>query len=150
MRSFLAFLASAPIWAASPTVILQNAAVAGTVFPVMGHGDGGYGHNASIARPECWSELSGCGAVSYNATLAYIQTAWAAGEKVIRIDNGLSYENVKSVGQAIKDSGVPRENIFLVVKVGNPYAMGDADIKAQVAQGLLDSGVYVILGIVWG
>jgi diketogulonate reductase-like aldo/keto reductase len=94
-----------------------------------------------VLKPECWSELSGCGAVSYNATLLYIQTAWAMGERNIRIDNGLSYENVKSVGQAIRDSGVPRANIALIVKAGNPSAMGYADITAQVRQGLLDSGV---------
>jgi hypothetical protein len=135
----LAFAASASR-AASPVVTLGNAAVPGTLFPVMGHGDGGYGHDPKVAKPECWSELSGCGAVSYNATLAYIQTAWAMGEKTIRIDNGLSYENVKSVGKAIADSGVPRANVFLVVKVGNPYAMGYDDITAQIKQGLLDSG----------
>lgn len=106
----------------------------------MGHGDGAYGHNASVARPECWSELSGCGDVSYNATLQYIQTAWSLGERNIRIDNGLSYENVASVGRAIKDSGVPRANIFLVVKVGNPSAMGYDDIMSQVAAGLAASG----------
>ena len=126
--------------AATPAVLLQNAAAPNTYFSVMGHGNGGYGHNASVARPECWSELSGCGAVSYNATRNYIATAWATGERNIRIDGGLSYENVKSVGQAIRDSGVPRANIFLVVKVGNPYAMGRADITAQIAQGLIDSG----------
>jgi hypothetical protein len=54
----------------------------------MGHGNGGYGHNASAAQPECWSELAGCGATSYNATRDYIATAWATGERNIRIDAG--------------------------------------------------------------
>jgi len=137
-----ALLGAASLAAAgSPLVTLQHAAQPGMLFAAMGHGNGGYGHNASVARPECWSELSGCGATSYNATLLYIRTAAAMGETNIRIDNGLSYENVKSVGRAIKDSGVPRANVALIVKAGNPSAMGYADITAQVKQGLLDSGV---------
>ena len=47
---------------------------------------------------------------------------------------------MKSVGRAIADSGLPRSIIFLVVKVGSPFAMGYDDITAQIKQGLIDSG----------
>ena len=92
MRRVLAALALAAsaARAASPTVTLGNAAAPGTVFPVMGQGNGGYGHDPNVSRPECWSELSGCGNTSYMATLRYLELAYTAGEKMIRLDGGLS------------------------------------------------------------
>lgn len=37
------------------------------------------------------------------------------------IDTALAYENEEEVGQGIKDSGVPREEIWVTTKLDNPW-----------------------------
>jgi glycerol 2-dehydrogenase (NADP+) len=37
------------------------------------------------------------------------------------IDTAFAYGNEKEVGQGIKDSGVPREDIWITTKLDNPY-----------------------------
>eukprot|EP00658_Telonema_sp_P-2_P019407 TRINITY_DN17659_c0_g1_i2.p2 TRINITY_DN17659_c0_g1~~TRINITY_DN17659_c0_g1_i2.p2 ORF type:complete len:165 (-),score=39.83 TRINITY_DN17659_c0_g1_i2:77-571(-) len=90
--------------------------------------------------PECWSDgLPGppgmtpgadCHAAVEAAVIAWIQ---AGG---VRIDNGDSYLNMNAVGRGIARSGVPRERVFLVNKLGSPLGMGAADFIAQSEESL--------------
>uniref|UniRef100_A0A7S1KVW8 NADP-dependent oxidoreductase domain-containing protein n=1 Tax=Alexandrium catenella TaxID=2925 RepID=A0A7S1KVW8_ALECA len=51
---------------------------------------------------------------TYRAVLAALQAGYR------HIDTAQAYRNEKEVGQAIKDSGIPREEICLVTKLSNP------------------------------
>ena len=133
LRLLAAASAAAAARGVSPSVALGNAAQPGVFMPVMGLGTGGYGNQRDVAKPECWNESDGCGATSYNATLAWLKTAFSAGETLIRIDNADSYDNLGSVGRAMQDSGVPRANIFLTSKTGSPYPLGYDDTMSQFA-----------------
>ncbi|MCL2363986.1 MAG: aldo/keto reductase [Defluviitaleaceae bacterium] len=46
------------------------------------------------------------------------------------IDTAALYENEKSVGQAIRTCGIPREEIFLTTKLGNPDQMNGNIMEA--------------------
>jgi len=46
------------------------------------------------------------------------------------IDTAALYENEKSVGKAIRTSGIPREEIFLTTKLGNPDQINGNIIEA--------------------
>ncbi|KAF2447902.1 aldose reductase [Karstenula rhodostoma CBS 690.94] len=48
-----------------------------------------------------------------------VKAALLAGYR--HIDTALAYGNEHEVGQGIKDSGVPREKIFITTKLDNPY-----------------------------
>jgi diketogulonate reductase-like aldo/keto reductase len=128
---FLLLTVLSSAYALVPVVLLQNAAAENTYMSVTGAGTGGYG-SVLGQLPECWGESNNCGSVSYNATLTYIKNSYAAGETNIRIDNADSYDNLKSVGQAIADSGVPRRNIFIVTKTGSPQPLGYQDTVEQL------------------
>lgn len=131
-----------------PSVLLQNAAADKTYMSVDGLGTGGYGSTLG-KLPECWGESDNCGVVSYNATLTFLKNAYAAGETNIRVDNADSYDNLKSVGQAIADSGVPRANIFLVTKTGSPQPLGYQDTVEQLTNVLSTQMVdYVDLALI--
>jgi diketogulonate reductase-like aldo/keto reductase len=144
LRIVLAAAGSAAALATSPAVLLGNAAAPGVYMPVTGLGTGGYcakGQPGPSGQCECWGESDGCGATSYNATLAYLQLAWSMGERNIRIDNADSYDNLGSVGKAIADSGVPRANIFLTTKTGSPFPLGFDDTMSQFSNVLTTMGV---------
>jgi len=144
LRIVLAAAGSAAALATSPAVLLGNAAAPGVYMPVTGLGTGGYcakGQPGPSGQCECWGESDGCGATSYNATLAYLQLAWSMGERNIRIDNADSYDNLGSVGKAIADSGVPRANIFLTTKTGSPFPLGYDDTMSQFSNVLTTMGV---------
>lgn len=49
------------------------------------------------------------------------------------------YKNHEDVGQAIKDSGVPREEIFITSKV-SPYEQGSEKATAAVKEFLTQLG----------
>mmetsp|Transcript_3258 Transcript_3258/g.2801 ORF Transcript_3258/g.2801 Transcript_3258/m.2801 type:complete len:94 (-) Transcript_3258:612-893(-) len=48
---------------------------------------------------------------TYNAVLMALKAGYR------HIDTAVLYKNEKNVGDAIKDSGIPRENIFITTKV---------------------------------
>ena len=91
-----------------PTVTLQNAAVAGTKMPVIGIGTGAYVYEPRTKPGEIWTED-----VAEKAVGQWIEMGGR------RIDASLSYRNQPGVGRAIKASKVPREELFIVSKVGS-------------------------------
>ena len=129
--ALLAATASAALGAAAalaapppavPSVPLRNAAAPGTSMPYIGLGTGGYGsaHNAYGAYPECWMEIVGCG----NYTVEAVKTWLALGGR--RLDAADSYDTQYSVGVAMAQSGVAREDIFLLQKLGSWNPMGES------------------------
>ena len=85
--------------------------------------------------PECWSDgkpdssghIGGvdCSKEVHNATVTWLNVGGR------RIDNGDTYANARTIGQAMLDSGVPRSEIFLVSKLGSGLPMGDAEFRFQ-------------------
>jgi len=64
------------------------------------------------------------------------------------IDTAAIYGNEKSVGQAVKESGIPREDIFLTTKLWNEVQRS-GDIEQAFAQSLKDLGTdYVDLYLI--
>lgn len=51
-----------------------------------------------------------------DGTAAYQAVRWALAVGYRHLDTALAYKNEKSVGQAIKDSGIPRSEIFITTK----------------------------------
>ena len=93
----------------------------------MGLGTGGYKSDSSGgwgSYPECWAESGGCGPWVVNATTQYLQVARAGGETLVRIDNGNSYQDVASIAAGMVASGLPRDAIFLLTKLGDGFPMG--------------------------
>ena len=121
-----------------PVLPLSNAAVKGMTMPATGLGTGGYGAPGKLppsAYPETWdadANATVAAAVS-GAVSAYIKMAIAGGVAQARIDNADSYQNVAAVGRGMRDSGVPRESIWLLSMVGNGLAMGFQDTLDQFA-----------------
>jgi len=116
--------------AAVPMVPLKNAAVAGVTMPAMGLGMGGYGGDKSVGYggyPECWEESSGCGEFVEKAIGDWLK----AGGR--RLDSADSYHNEKSVGKAVKASGVPRSDLFILSKVGPSQPLGYNETLNQFA-----------------
>ena len=50
---------------------------------------------------------------------AYNAVRWALDAHYLHIDTAAAYKNEESVGQAVKDSGIPREKIFITTKLAN-------------------------------
>lgn len=63
---------------------------------------------------------------------AYNSTMWALEAGYRHIDTAMAYGNEASVGRAIKDSGIPREEIFLTTKL--PAKMKGYDIAHECFQ----------------
>ena len=76
--------------------------------------------------------MGGCGCEPTAATNGSAARACAkVGGR--RIDNGDSYEDMNTVGAAMKASGVPRGAIFLTTKIGDGgLGMGAADAADAV------------------
>jgi diketogulonate reductase-like aldo/keto reductase len=150
MRTF--FVAAAALIAGAaaqvPQVPLYNAAQPGMTMPGTGFGTGGYTGNASQpygAYPECFNgcfeatctqpdpaNFSSCGEYVDAATSTWLQLGGR------RIDNSASYHNQRYVGIAMRNSGVPRGEIFLTSKVGPYLAMGYNETFGQF-QSMLDT-----------
>ena len=139
-RFFFFSLAAAAVSARQfsvPVLPLSNAAVPGLTMPYTGLGTGGYRSGLSpqppAVYPESWNgDQNETVAKAVTAAVAgYIQLAAAGGVPSIRIDNADSYNNLASVGLGIKTSGVPRERVWLLTKVGNGQAMGFQDVLDQ-------------------
>lgn len=123
---------------ALPSVALGNAAAPGMRLPFLGLGTGAYGPSISVGYgryPECGSETAGCGNFTRRAVREWI----AAGGT--RIDASDDYDNQRSVGLGIADSGVPRASLFVLSKVGPGMSLGYADALAQCAGILADMGL---------
>ncbi len=65
-----------------------------------------------------------------DAEIAYTSTLEALKAGYRHIDTAAAYGNEKAVGKAIKDSGIPREEIFLTTKLRNPHHSYDLAIQA--------------------
>ena len=72
-----------------------------------------------------------------NQCIEAVKTALAAGYR--SLDTAAIYGNEKSVGQAMKESGVPREDIFLTTKVWNEVQR-TGDVEVAFSQSLSDLG----------
>ena len=96
-------------------------------------------HRPHRCAQECWTDnrpdASGvvphagvdCSKEVINATLTWLKLGGR------RIDNGDSYEDMHAIGEAMKASGVPRKEIFLVTKIGDGgLGLGEEDTKRQV------------------
>lgn len=115
---------------AIPSVPLGHASVPGLTMPAMGLGTGGYGPiNLGYGKyPECWVEAFGCG----NNTARAVKT-WLADAGGRRLDSADSYFNQESVARGILESGVPRDELFILSKIGNTWPMGYNDTLTQFA-----------------
>ena len=128
--------------AGSASIRLRNAAAANALpMPVTGLGTGGYTGNSSQpygSYPECFNgcadaeclvpnpaNFSGCGEYVQAAVTTWLQLGGR------RIDNSASYHNQYYVGVSIAASGIPRDQIFFVSKVGPYLPLGYADSKKQ-------------------
>ena len=95
------------LMADAPSVMLMNAAKPGTKMPVTGIGTGGYNHQPGTGRPgEVWNDTVAEKAIKEWITLG--------GH---RIDGAVDYGDQVGIGNAVKVSGVPREDIFMTSKV---------------------------------
>jgi len=72
-----------------------------------------------------------------NQCIDAVKAALAAGYR--SLDTAAIYRNEKSVGQAMKESGVPREDIFLTTKVWNEVQR-TGDVEVAFNQSLSDLG----------
>jgi len=93
----------------TPAVLLRNAAQPNTMMPVVGLGTGGYG-SPNGTGGEHWND-----SVAQQATLDWLSVGGR------RIDTSLSYGDQTGIGNAIKMSGIPRDQIFVTSKVDDPY-----------------------------
>eukprot|EP00038_Savillea_parva_P014523 m.11200 g.11200 ORF g.11200 m.11200 type:complete len:158 (-) comp2828_c0_seq2:1036-1509(-) len=107
-----------------PSVKLSNAADDGIMMPAVGLGTGGYGNTGpdKYQYPECWSDgqpgpdghsAFDCSDIVVKATMEWLKMGGR------RIDNADSYYNMRAIGKAMAESNVPREDIFLVGKIGS-------------------------------
>ena len=105
--------ASAPVFDLEQGTVLLNS---GYTMPIMGLG------TYSLSDEEC-----------YNSVTALLE----AGGRLI--DTAYMYHNEASVGRAVRDSGVPREEVFVITKL-YPSQFADADAAIDEALEKLDIG----------
>lgn len=105
--------ASAPVFDLEQGTVLLNS---GYTMPIMGLG------TYSLTDEEC-----------YNSVTALLE----AGGRLI--DTAYMYHNEASVGRAVRDSGVPREEIFVITKL-YPSQFAGADAAIDEALEKLDIG----------
>ena len=105
--------ASAPVFDLEQGTVLLNS---GYTMPIMGLG------TYSLSDEEC-----------YNSVTALLE----AGGRLI--DTAYMYHNEASVGRAVRDSGVPREEVFVITKL-YPSQFADADAAIDEALKKLDIG----------
>eukprot|EP01061_Rhynchopus_euleeides_P026529 TRINITY_DN43305_c0_g1_i1.p1 TRINITY_DN43305_c0_g1~~TRINITY_DN43305_c0_g1_i1.p1 ORF type:complete len:389 (+),score=154.63 TRINITY_DN43305_c0_g1_i1:61-1227(+) len=128
MRAFvtLALVSCTAAWPQDKAYPLYNTAVEGLTYPMIGLGTGGYGFNKSLAKPECWSEDAGCGALSVAAMTTWLDMGGP------RIDDANSYYHMSSTGEAMMATKANREDYFLLSKIGPAYALGFNDTLQQI------------------
>lgn len=90
----------------APSVPLNNAAKPGTRMPVYGIGTCGYSPGPPVPG-EHWND-----SVAVKAMGEWLKLGGR------RIDTSLDYGDQGGVGQAVAESGIPREEIFVTSKVG--------------------------------
>eukprot|EP01121_Diplochlamys_sp_Union-15-3_P016656 TRINITY_DN5714_c0_g1_i1.p1 TRINITY_DN5714_c0_g1~~TRINITY_DN5714_c0_g1_i1.p1 ORF type:complete len:340 (+),score=64.54 TRINITY_DN5714_c0_g1_i1:798-1817(+) len=95
-----------------PFITLHNAAERDVRMPVVGIGTGGYG-NAQGQGGEFWNDTT-----AYNAVKQWL----ALGGR--RIDTSIDYGTQKGIAQAIIESKIPREELFITSKVGPRFGLG--------------------------
>lgn len=79
---------------------------------------------------------------------AYQSTLWALEAGYRHIDTAYVYRNEKSVGQAIKDSGIARENIFVTTKLSANIKNAD-EVRPYFEESLQNLGLdYVDLYLI--
>lgn len=105
--------ASAPVFDLEQGTVLLNS---GYTMPIMGLG------TYSLTDEEC-----------YNSVTALLE----AGGRLI--DTAYMYHNEASVGRAVRDSGVPREEVFITTKL-YPNQYDNADRAIDGALRRLDTG----------
>ena len=98
-----------------PNVTLRG----GTVMPSIGLGSSGHCH----PDPD-GSEASACS--NYKATLSAIQAGYRS------FHDALSYSNQAGVGAAVKASGVPRDELFMMSMVPK-YLMGYNNLRGSLS-----------------
>ena len=57
------------------------------------------------------------------------------------IDTAMAYGNEDEVGQAIRESGIPREDIFVVTKLRQPHANSHEETLQRCQQSLENLGL---------
>ncbi len=138
MKSFILATVCTAITASVPGVLLGNTrgtAQPGLMMPYIGLGTGAYSDNAAVGNggyPECWSTTHGCGAWAALATTTWLSVGGR------RLDAANSYDSQIDVGRGMAASGVPREDIFLLSKVGPSQPLGFNDTLSQFATILSD------------
>lgn len=105
--------ASAPVFDLEQGTVLLNS---GYTMPIMGLG------TYSLTDEEC-----------YNSVTALLE----AGGRLI--DTAYMYHNEASVGRAVRDSGVPRKEVFVITKL-YPSQFANADAAIDEALEKLDIG----------
>ena len=83
--------------------------------------------------------LNGLGTYSLTGDTCYNAVASALGAGVRLIDTAYMYGNEAEIGRAIRDSGVPREEIFVITKI-YPTQYDDPEAAIQMALDKLDIG----------
>jgi len=85
----------------------------------------GNGHNMPLLGFGTWQLL---GQQAYDATIAALQAGYR------HIDTAQAYMNEREVGLAIRDSGVPREELFIATKISDPneFAVLEQRLEAQL------------------
>jgi diketogulonate reductase-like aldo/keto reductase len=63
---------------------------------------------------------------AYNQVRSFLQLGGR------RIDSGFSYGNEEAVGRAIRDSGIPRDQLYIVGKVCNRASNGYEEARSQI------------------
>lgn len=90
-----------------PAVRLRNAAQENVMMPVIGIGTGAYAPNSTFPHGEYWND-----SVAEKAVGEWLRLGGR------RIDAAFSYHDQVGIGRAIRQSGIPRDQIFITSKVG--------------------------------
>lgn len=83
--------------------------------------------------------LNGIGTYSLTGDVAYDSIRSALDSGVRLIDTAYMYHNEEEVGRAIRDSGIPREEIFVITKI-YPSQFDDPESAIELALEKLDIG----------
>ena len=88
----------------------------------------------------CWSIEQGSN--TYDAVSAALKTGYRL------VDTAQCYNNEESVGKAIQESGLPRDDVFLVTKL-DPHKHGEEGVKESLTTSLEKLGLeYVDLFLI--
>ena len=101
----------------------------GTEIPAIGSGTNTFGRDNSDLK----SKPTG----NYSAMVSTIEAGYRF------FDCAISYGNQDGVGKCILESGIPREEFYVLSKIPNrvPYNVDEESIRKSVEQSLLESGL---------